>query len=159
MATEVKITKADEAAEVGRELIEQYHRHLEDATIQYLFTSAKRTKAGRVVLGTAARANPILKYFSSDKYGIGADFVLLFSLDEWFALNEAQRAALVDHELCHCSGEYDDNREQWTWSIRGHDVEEFAEVIERHGLWRRDLEQMASAIDQLRLPLAETVER
>lgn len=75
---------------------------------------------------------------------------------------EEQRAALVDHELCHFT------REEWeepdpkvqskwvtvygaatdpdSWGIREHDVEEFSEIIERHGLWDIGIETFAEAV-------------
>lgn len=59
-------------------------------------------------------------------------------------MNLTQKAALIDHELCHC--DYDDVEE--VAGIRGHDVEEFREIIERYGLWRQDLVEIAPAFQR-----------
>lgn len=53
----------------------------------------------------------------------GYDFIITFDVAEWKALTEAQRRALVDHELCHCA--VGDNG----WRVRAHDIEEFRAVL------------------------------
>jgi hypothetical protein len=155
---QIEIFEADEVADVGRDLIEAYHPHLAEAHIRFLFTSKRRTKCGRVVLGTAQKASGLTAFFSQQRDDMGAlrpaDFIILVSYGEWGALNEAGRRALVDHELLHCGmNENDDGSPEWT--INGHDVEAFVDEIERHGLWRQDLVNTAAAIEQMRLPLEQ----
>lgn len=144
---ENEISEAEDAREIGEELIPQYHQHLQDARILYLFTTKKRTKNGKLTLATASKATSIMRFI-----GRGVNFVLLFGKEEWKDLTYKQRVALVDHELCHCEAKYTDDGER-EWTIRGHDVEEFSEVVERHGLWLSDLREMAHAIEQLSLPM------
>jgi hypothetical protein len=65
------------------------------------------------------------------------------------------RMALVDHELSHCwfatvdndgvTQKFHQDGSPW-WTIRGHDLEEFCGVVERHGLWSEDLRAMARVI-------------
>lgn len=77
-------------------------------------------------------------------------------------MNKKQRAALVDHELCHFTRtktEEPDPKDprNWitvygpaddpdSWGIREHDVEEFSEIIERHGLWDTGIESFAAVV-------------
>lgn len=70
-------------------------------------------------------------------------FVIEIASDMWgtddelgnrFGLSDAQRVALVDHELCHCTV-----NEDGVPTLLHHDVEEFGQVVERHGLWKPDL--------------------
>lgn len=71
--------------------------------------------------------------------------------------------ALVDHELCHIQRDTGMEvidpvsgrilRREWAnkdnpdnWHIREHDVEEFSDVIHRHGLWEHGIEKFAEAV-------------
>jgi hypothetical protein len=42
--------------------------------------------------------------------------------------------------------------------IAPHDVEEFAAIIRRHGLWKEDVKLFARAVRQCELPLFDGVE-
>lgn len=148
------ITPAPAVQKIAERLIPEFHRHLENATIAYLFTDAKRTKNKKIVLGTAKKTSPMEHFLSQRQDAEGADFILMFGIEEWFKLSESQRIALVDHELAHCTVDYNEETDEPSWAIRSHDVEEFAEIIERHGLWEPNLEQFAAAFEQLRLPMA-----
>jgi Putative phage metallopeptidase len=76
-------------------------------------------------------------------------FVVEIAFDAWEVLTERQRVALVDHELCHLVIEGTETGEI-VRRIKGHDVEEFQVVAERHGAWKPDLADFAKAL-QLRM--------
>jgi hypothetical protein len=85
------------------------------------------------------------------------DFVILLSKDFWRDASEKQRTALIDHELMHGAVKYDadgepviDERGRQVFRTRRHDLEEFSEVVGRHGLYKRDLETFAKAVDRAR---------
>jgi hypothetical protein len=80
-------------------------------------------------------------------------FVIELSAQHWKELTESQKRALVDHELEHCIADEDDNGNS-KLGIAPHDVEEFASVLKRHGLWRSDLRSFAK-IAQGKLALEE----
>ena len=154
-ARTVEIREADEARVIAQRLIADHHPHLEQARIRYLFTDQTRKKCDRVRLGSAQKLSPLLRYLTSGENRSvedGADFIVLIGQIEWGLLEASQRRALVDHELEHCGHEVDVNGTT-KWVIRGHDVEEFAAVITRHGLWSHDLQRIGDVVDQLRLPL------
>ena len=160
---ELRIWEAVDAKDVAEGLIPKYHEHLEQAKILYLFTNQERKKCDRVRLASAAKVSGLQKYLSSlhlsgdlDAPAVehGADFVMLFDGNRWENLTPAQRLALVDHELCHAGWVADDDGGRFI--LRGHTVEEFTEVIERHGLWRQDVEEMARVMRQLPLPFERT---
>ena len=61
--------------------------------------------------------------------------------------------ALIDHEMCHAApvvnkeGKHKkDERDRYVWRMRDHDIEEFHEIVKRHGIWKRDLEIFAEAL-------------
>lgn len=166
------IQLADEARDLGSILIAKYHPHLADAKILYLFTDQKRKKCDRVKVGSAAKMNAMQRFLASSMESVesGPDFILLFDKNWWEVVEEPQQRALVDHELMHCSvsvksglswirledGEDKGDYSEWRWSMRGHDVEEFKAVIERHGWWKSDIREQEFAKQAKQLPLPGT---
>lgn len=157
---DAKIWEATEARQIAEELIPKHHTRLldhpvlGDARLLYLFTDRKRKKGNRVTLGTAAKL-PALQRYLSRRGGdptSEAHFILLFSYLEWDLLEPEQQVALVDHELCHCTVRMGKDFKS-RWAIREHDVEEFTEIIQRHGLWKPDLAEMGQAMQQLPLQM------
>lgn len=154
------IIMAPEARRIAQTLIAKYHRHLREAAIIYAFTDQTRKKNGKLVLGTMKKLSATDKFLSkgySEGDDNGGDFLMLLDGNEWSGLTAEQQIALVDHELCHASVDYDPETEEPTYAIRAHDVEEFAEIIRRHGLWEPQLEEFATAMEQLRLPIGAEV--
>lgn len=138
---------APDVENVAWELIPTYHKHLTTARIRYLRRSGDWVSGGKTRLGSA------VKLSARDRHLVGADFAVIVNDDEWAELEPARRRAVVDHELCHL-GMNDDG----AWCLLRHDVEEFGEVIARHGLWNADVQAFAQAVQdapaiQLRLPL------
>ena len=123
--------------------IDSYHTHLRGAKVGVVFKEKATKRDGRLILGTAERVSAKQRVA-----GLDFDFLITLAYDQWERLSLGQRSALVDHELCHCR--YDDVDGA---SMRGHDVEEFQEVIDRHGLWRSDLVKVAESFQKgLTLP-------
>jgi hypothetical protein len=69
------------------------------------------------------------------------DGFIWLALDFWVNAGPIQKRALIDHELCHFEV---NNAGELT--LRGHDIEEFREIIHRYGLWSLDLNFIAPAI-------------
>lgn len=124
--------------EMAQELIEKYHPSLQFARIGFLFRDPAPKSNGRIVLGKASKVTPSIMPLLQEEL----DFIIWFSLDVWQEqLDSRQRLALIDHELSHC---FMENNEKPT--LKGHDIEEFNAVIQRHGLWLPDLEDTAKAV-------------
>lgn len=176
MPRETNIQLADEVGDYGRILIAKYHEHLSDAKILYLFTDQRRKRCDRVLVGTASRLDAMSRFLASGLQSVlsGPDFLMLIDVQEWSTLDDAQRRAVVDHELCHMAvfvsedgrtwerltpGDHKDEYQFWRYGLRGHDIEEFSDVVKRHGWWRRDLpeNQFADVVRQLLLPLDDKV--
>lgn len=143
---------ASAAAELATGLIAEHHQHLLAAPIVYVFVSPAPKSKGRDVLGRARRVvglNAFLVALAADELEPtpeGEDdpdysfFVMEIAREEWDAASEDERAALVDHELCHMRVD-----DEGALSIVGHDVEEFAAVASRHGAWSLGLQQVIGA--------------
>lgn len=145
----VVITVAHEAATIAADLIPRYHRHLMDASVLILFTTADRKKNGNVVLGTCSKNDPVKRYLSGTRDADGEDgydFLILLAANEWPGLSGAQRVALVDHELSHAWLD-----EDGVASIRSHDLEDFNDCLARNGLLWQQQVTMAAVMQQLPL--------
>mgnify|MGYP000847794433 CR=1 FL=1 len=139
----------DDVVEMMKDLVDKHHPLLRNARIGVLFRETGVMKNGRRTLGQASKVTGKMQALLDEKL----DFLIWVAADWW--LDEAtpkQRRALLDHELMHCG--MGDNG----WTIRGHDIEEFAVIVERYGLdWRGDAasELFARAVHQRPLPFVE----
>lgn len=77
-----------------------------------------------------------------------ADFLLTVNRDVWENLDESQRIALIDHELCHCRRGDDDKAGNPKWELIGHDIEEFYPILRRHGAWSDSVKKALEAISE-----------
>lgn len=129
---------APDVEAVAQQLIPKYHHHLLNASIRYLFRKGSPlTHGGRPVAGTAK----VIK--GETAYLTGLNFRIMIDGDLWPKLPPDIQEALVDHELKHCGGELVDG--QWRWFIVHHDVEDFADIVQRHGFWTAELKQLNDA--------------
>lgn len=134
----------DEVVVQTRKIIIAHHAHLNEGRILLLFRDQAGKKAGKLTAATAskmsAKDNAIAD--AAPPYA----FKIIIANDLWLLNGSAWRRALIDHELCHCVGNSEDG-----WELLGHDIEEFAEVIERHGLWKADVKDFCERVVQLDL--------
>lgn len=121
--------------------VEQHH-DLVHAQILCVFRDKAATSRGRLVLGRARKLGGLVAFLVDDDDERPL-FVLEFAGDLWQTLNDKQRRALVDHELSHLTMEKD-KYGQWVGGTRGHDLEEFLGVIDRHGLWKEDVASLGT---------------
>jgi hypothetical protein len=134
-----------------RDYIDLYHEELSDARIALAWcTSWKPDVDGRLTIGKCKRATEL------DREIAAVDFIILLSRTFWQdrRVTPAQRAALIDHELCHATVKLDprtlepvhNDRRRIVYRTRKHDLEEFSDIVRRHGCYKRDLEQFAAAL-------------
>ena len=136
VANETYIECPETVFEACRALIEQFHKHLVEARIRYIWNmSDSMEQGGRKVGATAEKLTGKLKLFAD------ADFIVTIHNGTWEAMDEKARCALLDHELCHCGPKKDG-----VWSFKSHDLEEFRDVVLRHGLWDQSLVEVGRAI-------------
>lgn len=138
------------------ELRDHDHGHLADAKIGIAWRLGWRSDPdGHLRLGQCRKRTDL------DRELDGFDFMLLLNKEAWPQLNDGQKRALIDHELCHAQIVIDsdgnpkrNDRDRLVCRIKKHDTEEFRAVVERHGLWTADLEQIArAAINDANRPL------
>lgn len=83
------------------------------------------------------------------------DYVIVLNKEVWEdpEFSREKKLALLDHEMCHTAPALDadgdkvrDTKGRLCWRVRGHDIEEFRGIVERHGTYKRDLEMFAQAL-------------
>lgn len=161
--------RAPEVEEIARQLIRECadHQHLVEARILYLFRYGAWPKGGDTVLGKAQRLTGLNGYLAKQMLlraidvtdrDAAFDFVIMINGDRWEYLSPGHRAALVDHELCHCIKSGDDDEGRPIWAIANHDVEEFASVVRRHGIHDERLRGFAKVLKQVSIEAQATLD-
>lgn len=136
----------DNVLEIAHNIIVEHHPLLLNFNIGFIFRSEVGTAGGKIVLVQALKVSAKLAPV------LDLDALIGIAEDVWYSLKPESKRALIDHELCHLSVSPDGSL-----SIRGHDIEEFNEIIERYGFWNTDLiatgASFSRANEQLRLPV------
>lgn len=136
---------------------EEHHEHLSDAKIALAWRKALNADVdGHLVLGKCVKSSDLQREL------VDYDFVILLNWEVWhdpeFTMD--MKDALLDHELCHAEVSRDketgedkfDERGRRVWRTRKHDIEEFTEIVQRHGCYKRDLEKFAEALLKKKQP-------
>ena len=143
------------------ELFNADHAHLRDASLGVLWTNCDNSRNMRMVIGQAEMMPPTAmgKWQKAraaqqveEWFGEMPDFLLTFSAPAAQGMDDASFCALVEHELYHCAQALDlfgmpkfrkDGSPSFT--IKGHDVEEFVGVVARYGAKAEGVEMMVEA--------------
>jgi hypothetical protein len=119
-----------------RGLIATYHPHLGqvDKEIAILFREKASKAGGKPVLGKTRKAPGILSILGDTEY----KFIIELAADEWAGLSFDQQTALLDHHLCACRVEEDEDTQDIKCSLAPPDFIGYRGEVERHGIWRPD---------------------
>jgi len=140
-----------------------FHAHLEAAKIGLAWRMGwKSDTDGHMTMGQCRKSSDL----DREMYK-GFDFVILLNEEAWPRLNEKQKRALIDHELCHAAITMDadgnpkfNDRDRLCCRVKKHDIDEFKCIVERHGLYTQDLEDIArAAINDAKRPLLKEAEK
>ncbi|HZW02797.1 MAG TPA: putative metallopeptidase [Anaerolineaceae bacterium] len=146
--SEVKWEEAPSSViRIAEELIEKHHPWLQSAKIVFVMRSEAQKTAGRYVISNTAKIPAKLQPV------LDGDFLIWLSQQDYDQMSSAQREAAIDHELCHIKLGGDG------LTLRRPDIIEFSEIVERHGLWSRDLRRLDDAKEkyqQASLPIPDT---
>lgn len=145
---------ADERiGELGSVLIEHCEElgFIQEFSVAYLWKRTGGKSKDRVTLGKCIKTAGLVHFFGRTDYVIwlAADHSLRIHND-FLNKQRAQDlnlAALVYHELLHI-----DRDENGSPSTKGHEFEGFASEIERFGIWRDDMRQIATAFQASLFP-------
>jgi len=125
----------DEVQNSVKELIAQHHPDLVQVEDKIaVLMREKASKAGETVrLATYKKAPSVMAVLGSKDW----KFILEIADDEWKSLNNKQKVALLDHCLCGCRVEIDEqNGGVKKCYIQPPDVSFYEDEVRRHGFWR-----------------------
>jgi hypothetical protein len=115
------------------------HSTLEAARIALVWENrVLADRDGHLVLGRARKTSKVDRLFREH------DFTILLNKATWAEFPEPIRRALLDHELCHC-GARTTGKGETVYYVRKHDLEDFHEVVRRHGIWTNNLKAFIEA--------------
>ena len=135
---------AEEPKEIASSIIKENHQaRLGQAPILYLFRKKMKEAAKASARSPKERA-------ISAALGVELDFLIEFDWSTWIVMDEESKEALVDHELTHCA--YTDRGDEIVPTTIEHYIEEFPEIVERHGLWHSRLKKMADVMKRTTKP-------
>jgi predicted metallopeptidase len=131
---------AETVEELAKELIPKHHSHLVNCKIAYLYKNKEMKSKGRKVVATAEKISAKNHKLS------GYHFLITVAYPTYNELSDAQKRAIIDHELEHCFVEDDEQTGEPKYKLLPHDVEEFGSIIMRHGLYTTSLVKLGRVV-------------
>lgn len=149
--------------EPGAPLENEEHRHLNAASIGFLWTDVGNARRGRRIVGTCELGRPAGAMGKWQKsrvehqlygwFGFIPDFVITIDAHYAAECDDASFMALIEHELLHAGQEMDEfGAPKFTkdgapkFALRGHDVEEFVSVVRRYGAEASNIGDLIDAV-------------
>jgi hypothetical protein len=138
-----------------KEVRDLYHGDTKQARVALAWRlRTKADKDGRIVLGKCLKVSDLHREFAD------YDFIVTLNKEYWEepSVTKEQRIALLDHEMMHAAPSYNgetgehevDERGRFIFRTRDHDFADFNDIIQRHGIWKRDLVRAAELLAQKR---------
>jgi hypothetical protein len=144
---------SSEVKEIATRYINKHHTHLANVMIVYLFNAKSIVKKGKEKLGEVKLISGMNAYLITRDLQEPQEqlFVMIISKSAWDLLENqpGAREALIDHELCHL----DRDLETSALSVNPHDVEEFFDIVRRHGAWAKDIQNLIDAAKEAKNPM------
>jgi len=105
-----------------------------------IFRAKALFSAGKVTIASikkvSEKENLIHSYYDGHE---DIDYVLEIAADIWPGLNVIQKEAVLMHELQHIDQTM--KNDDIKWGLRKHQIEEFASVLNRYGLYMSDIKE------------------
>jgi predicted metallopeptidase len=137
-----EIVEAPEVEKIGDEVIQDKGLALDDIEIAYIkvYPNLSKTK-----VATCRVANHREHFFTD-----GADYIISVSGDIWDNLDDKRKRILIWHELEHIHFEYSETRGEYNFKTRNHDVEDFQNIIEKHGVdWFDEMKEIVASFHDM----------
>lgn len=143
---------APEVADIARRLIAAFHPHLHGVRIEYVWVNKPPVIHGKPRAACMRKVTGLYAFLATPGFAGEPEpfFVMEVCKPIWDHTPAEGRLALVDHELKH--GGYDDELD--SISIVPHDIEEFDDVVERHGAWHDGLVRFAELLHGARAAIS-----
>ena len=124
----------DDVLNTIKDLITKYHLDLAlcSEEIAVIFKEKSSKVGDAVVSGKTSKASKLFGVLGETDW----KFIITLGADTWEELTDAQRVALLDHHLCACGAEENQQTGNIKYFVRLPDVAFYQDEIERHGFWR-----------------------
>jgi hypothetical protein len=124
----------DDVMNTLKDIVSKHHPDLamHHDEILVVFKEKATEVDGTVIIGKSSKASPLLALASGKAF----KFVITLGADEWGRLNALQQKALLDHHLCACRSQENDQTGKSKFWIQPADVSFYEDEIRRHGFWR-----------------------
>lgn len=137
-----EIKEASEVENIAEDVIQDKGLELSMVNIEYIkvYPNISSTKVANCRV-----ANHREHHFTE-----GADYIISVSGDIWDELDDKRKRIVIWHELEHVHPEYNEDRGEYNYKVRRHDVEDFASIIEEHGVdWFGDLKTIVASFHDM----------
>lgn len=145
--------ETSDVVQIAEQLIDRYHPDLQ-GEVAFVMRLPAAKRGGRVVMATAskmsAKVAALIDYPPS--------FIIEVADDAWKELDLAGKRALIDHELCHCAVETNEDGET-KCRMRDHDLEEFEAIARRHGPWDIGVQRFVEQLEMFKMEHLEEIGR
>jgi hypothetical protein len=136
-----------EVEDLAKQIIAQNRSNLSILKFTYVFRPEAAVTDGHVIAGMCVKVDD--RNWSIHK----SDFIIEIAKDVWEEASDEFKLAIVDHELGHAGIHMDEEGQpkmdersgRIRTFCRRHDIEEFEDVLERHGLYHKGLRDFMSA--------------
>jgi len=137
--------QSDKIEYIAKKLIQSNHEHLKSVAIAYLMHKVDNDKKNPLALPDKRQGQShkiaSAKVVPANYHALtGFDFLLTVDERFWLMLDESKKIALIDHELKHMRYDVDG------FYCADHDIQEFADIVVRHGKWKADIQRFFDAV-------------
>lgn len=152
-------------------IVREWHPWLSDANIVLAWNASwKADVDGNLVLGKLKKASDLerelFQTIKEDGEATLLDAVIMLNEEAWQSLNDVQRTAVLDHclsQLAVATDENDDPKHdecgRLVYRTRKPDVQEFSDVVQRHGPYLTQIANLVKAANETkRAPLLKIAE-
>lgn len=134
-----------EIDQLANRVIDEFHPHLKDARISYLYRTGRWESKGRVELGRALVAPPPWKALT------GFDVLVVVNKEVYSNFDEKGRIAQLDHIFSFISNKAVYSSGQASYQTANPDIYEFSAVVNRHNIFFSNLDALDVSGRQLSL--------
>lgn len=136
-----------EVEKIAKKIIEDHREDLKILNLRFIFRPEAPISDQHVIAGMTVKTDD--RNWALHKH----DFLIEIAKDVWDEAEDDFKVALVDHELGHVGIHYDDDGQpkmdeksgRIRTYCRRHDIEEFEDVLARHGAYHRNLRKFLEA--------------
>lgn len=140
---------SDSVLSTIKQLIDLYHPRLKSKNIVAIFKNPPSYKDGYTVYTNTRKPPQWLRAFAQFAE---TDFVIEIAETPWEGMTTERRKAMIDHALCACGVDEDEN-----CFIAAPEIVEFREVWKRWGAWNERLmfarQDIEKGLEQATLPM------